>query len=86
MIAQFPTNLYLRGERELHFKGAQSIETKFGSDPKRLLAVARFYMGIERAADAVRIAGYGGPLGARSRRGASTAGDGPSHLAATGRR
>ena len=55
-IAQFPMNLYLRGEREAAFKAAQSIETKFGSDPKRLLAVARFYMGIERAVDAVRVA------------------------------
>ena len=55
-IAQFPMNLYLRGEREAGIKAAQNIETKFGSDPKRLLAVARFYMGIERATDAVRIA------------------------------
>ena len=55
-IAQFPTNLYVRGEREAAFKIAQTLETKFGSDAKRLIAVARFYMGIERAADAVRIA------------------------------
>lgn len=56
LISQFPMNLYLLGEKDAAFKAAQSIETKFGSDPKRLLAVARFYMGIERAADAVRIA------------------------------
>ncbi|HZM99713.1 MAG TPA: tetratricopeptide repeat protein, partial [Pyrinomonadaceae bacterium] len=56
VIAQFPTNLYLKGERDAAFKVAQNIEAKFGSDPKRLLAVARFYMGIERAAEAVRIA------------------------------
>jgi tetratricopeptide (TPR) repeat protein len=55
-IAQVPMNLYLRGERDAAFKAAQAIETKFGSDPKRLLAVARFYMGIERATEAVRIA------------------------------
>ncbi len=55
-IAQFPRNLYLRGERDAALKAAQSIETKFGSDPKRLLAVARFYMEIERASEAVRIA------------------------------
>ena len=42
MIAQIPTNLYLRGEREAAFKAAQNIETKFGTDPKRLLAVAGF--------------------------------------------
>lgn len=56
VIAQFPMNLYLGGEREAAIKVAQSVETKFGSDPKRLLAVARFYMGIERATEAVRIA------------------------------
>jgi tetratricopeptide (TPR) repeat protein len=56
VIAQFPMNVYLSGERDAAFKLAQNIEAKFGSDPKRLLAVARFYMGIERAAEAVRIA------------------------------
>ena len=56
LIAQFPMNLYLLGEKDAAFKASQTLETKFSSDPKRLLAVARFYMGIERAADAVRIA------------------------------
>jgi len=56
VIAQIPMNLYLRGERESAFKAAQNIETKFGSDPKRLLAVAGFYLGVERAADTVRVA------------------------------
>src|SRR5689334_13355987 len=56
VIAQIPTNLYLRGERESAFKAAQNIETKFGSDPKRLLEVAGFYLGIERGAETVRIA------------------------------
>jgi Flp pilus assembly protein TadD len=56
VIAQIPTNLYLRGERAAAFKAAQNIETKFGSDPKRLLAVAGFYLGIERGDEAVRIA------------------------------
>jgi tetratricopeptide (TPR) repeat protein len=56
LIAQFPMNLYLLGEKESAYKAAQNLETKFGSDPKRLLAVARFYMGIERATEAVRIA------------------------------
>src|SRR5678816_4656478 len=51
VIAQIPTNLYLRGERESAFKAAQNIETKFGTDPKRLLAVAGFYLGVERATD-----------------------------------
>jgi tetratricopeptide (TPR) repeat protein len=56
VIAQIPTNLYMRGERAAAFKAAQNIETKFGSDPKRLLAVAGFYLGIERGDEAVRIA------------------------------
>jgi tetratricopeptide (TPR) repeat protein len=55
VIAQIPMNLYLRGERESAFKAAQNIETKFGSDPKRLLAVAGFYLGVERATDTVRV-------------------------------
>ncbi|HSE17070.1 MAG TPA: TPM domain-containing protein [Pyrinomonadaceae bacterium] len=56
VIAQIPTNLYLRGEREAAFKAAQNIENKFGSDPKRLLEVAGFYLGVERGSDTVRIA------------------------------
>ena len=56
VISQIPMNLYLRGERAAAFKAAESIEAKFGSDPKRLLAVAGFYLGIERAADLVRVA------------------------------
>jgi tetratricopeptide (TPR) repeat protein len=56
VIAQIPANLYLRGEREAAFKAAQSIETKFGSDPKRLLAIANFYLGIERGDEALRLA------------------------------
>jgi len=56
VIAQIPMNLYLRGEREAAFKAAQSVEAKFGNDPKRLLDVAGFYLSVERAADTVRIA------------------------------
>jgi tetratricopeptide (TPR) repeat protein len=56
VIAQSPTNLYLRGERAAAFKAAQNIETKFGSDPKRLLAIGGFYLGIERGDEAIRIA------------------------------
>ena len=56
VIAQIPMNLYMRGERDAAFKAAQAIEAKFGSDPKRLLEVAGFYLGIERGAETVRIA------------------------------
>ena len=56
VISQIPMNLYMRGEREAAFKAAQNVEAKFGSDPKRLLAVAGFYMGIEQAGETIRIA------------------------------
>jgi tetratricopeptide (TPR) repeat protein len=56
VIAQIPMNLYLRGEREAALKAAQNVEAKFGNDPKRLLAMAGFYLGIERANDTVRLA------------------------------
>ena len=56
VIAQIPTNLYLRGEREAAYKAAQNIETKFGGDPKRLLEMAGFYLSVERGSDTVRVA------------------------------
>ena len=56
VIAQIPTNLYLRGEREAAFKAAESIEKKFGSDAKHLLAMAGFYLSVERGSDTVRVA------------------------------
>ncbi|HKU75710.1 MAG TPA: TPM domain-containing protein [Pyrinomonadaceae bacterium] len=55
VIAQIPTNLYLRGERDAAIKAAQNVENKFGSNPKRLLEVAAFYLGIERSSETVRI-------------------------------
>lgn len=56
VIAQIPTNLYLRGERAAAFKAAQNVETKFSSEPKRLVAIANFYLGIERGDEAIRLA------------------------------
>ncbi len=55
VIAQIPTNLYMRGEKEAAFKAAQNVEQKFGSNPKRLLEVAGFYLGVERSVDTVRV-------------------------------
>jgi tetratricopeptide (TPR) repeat protein len=55
VIAQIPTNLYMRGERDASVKAAQNIEQKFGSNPKRLVEVGGFYLGIERSADTVRV-------------------------------
>lgn len=56
VISQIPTNLYLRGQRDASFKAAQNIENKFGSDPRRLLAIANFYLNVERGDEALRIA------------------------------
>lgn len=56
VIAQIPTNLYMRGEREAALKTAQKIETKFASDAKRLLTLAGFYLSIERGDETIRLA------------------------------
>ena len=56
VIGQIPANLFLRGQRDAAFEAATKIEKKFGSDPKRLLTLASFYVGIERGDDAVRLA------------------------------
>ena len=56
VIAQIPMNLYARGEHNAAFKAAQSVETKYGSDAKRLLAMASFYLNVERGTEVVRVA------------------------------
>ncbi|HEU4797269.1 MAG TPA: TPM domain-containing protein [Pyrinomonadaceae bacterium] len=56
VIAQIPTNLYMRGERDTAFKAAQQIESKFGNDAKHLLALAGFYLNIERGDETIRLA------------------------------
>jgi tetratricopeptide (TPR) repeat protein len=56
VLAQIPLNLYLRGERDAAFQAAQKVETKFGSDPKRLLTIATFYLGVERGDETLRLA------------------------------
>ncbi len=56
VIAQIPLNLYLRGEREAAFKAAAMIETKHGGEPKRLLALAGFFLGMEQGNEARRLA------------------------------
>jgi tetratricopeptide (TPR) repeat protein/uncharacterized membrane protein YgcG len=56
VISQIPSNLYLRGQGDAAFKAAGAIETKFGADPKRLLTIASFYIGLERGDEAARIA------------------------------
>ena len=56
VIAQIPLNLYLRGEQVTAFKAARLIEAKVTNDPKRLVALAGFYLSIERGDEAARLA------------------------------
>jgi len=55
VIVKIPLNLYLRGEKDAAFTAAQKIETKFGSDPKRLLDLAGFYLRIENGDEVARL-------------------------------
>jgi uncharacterized membrane protein YgcG/tetratricopeptide (TPR) repeat protein len=56
VISQIPLNLYLRGERDAALKAAQTIETKFGGDAKRLVVLSGFYISTEQGAEAARLA------------------------------
>lgn len=56
VISQMPTNLYLRGQHLASLDAAHFIETKIKDDPKRLLAIASFYLSIEEADEAARVA------------------------------
>jgi Flp pilus assembly protein TadD len=56
VIAQIPTNLYVRGEHAAAFKAAQNIEAKYGQNAKRLLNLAGFYLSVERGPDVIRVA------------------------------
>jgi tetratricopeptide (TPR) repeat protein len=56
VIAQIPSNIYLRGQADAAYKIAGKIENKFGSNSKRLLAIVSFYVGIEKGDEAVRVA------------------------------
>ena len=55
VIYQIPMNLYLRGEPAAATKAAHDIEAKFGSDPKRLVILAGFYVTTEQGSEAVRL-------------------------------
>jgi tetratricopeptide (TPR) repeat protein/uncharacterized membrane protein YgcG len=56
VVSQIPLNLYIRGHKDSAIEAAQKIETKFGADPKRLLTIAGFYLGIEEGSEAARLA------------------------------
>ena len=56
VISQIPLNFYLRGEPVAATTAAQTVEAKFGNDPKRLLALSGFYISTEQGAEATRLA------------------------------
>lgn len=56
IIVQFPTNLFLRGQRDAAREIAEMIEEKAGNDAKQIIALAAFYIGIENATNARRLA------------------------------
>ena len=56
VVSQIPLNLFYRGQRNAAIEAAQKIEKKFGADPKRLLTLAGFYLGIEEGNEAARLA------------------------------
>lgn len=56
VLLQIPTNVFLRGERGAAFDIAELIEQKIGDNPKQILGLATFYLGIEYAAAARKLA------------------------------
>lgn len=56
ILLQIPTNVFLRGERVGAFDIAKIIEGKIGDNPKQLLGLATFYLGIEYSTAARQLA------------------------------
>ena len=55
VVSQIPANLFLRGERAAAREATRQIEAKVKDDPKRLLALAGFYLSVEEADEAARL-------------------------------
>ncbi|MBA2733576.1 MAG: TPM domain-containing protein, partial [Acidobacteria bacterium] len=55
VVSQMPSNLFLRGQRTAALAAARLIEAKVKDDPKRLLALAGFFLSVEEADEAARI-------------------------------
>lgn len=56
VISKIPAGLYWRGQREAAFRLAQKIEKTVAAEPARLLAIAAFYLSVESASEAQRLA------------------------------
>ncbi len=56
VLLQFPTNLFFRGERAAALEIARMIEAKAEGNARQLLGLATFYIGVESAAEAERLA------------------------------
>jgi tetratricopeptide (TPR) repeat protein len=56
VVSQIPANLYLLGERDAAFEIAREVEGRASGNAQRLLAVASFYLNVERPDDAARVA------------------------------
>lgn len=56
VIARIPMNLFLRGQRDAAIEAARRAEVMAKLIPNRLLALAQFYLGIENATEANRLA------------------------------
>jgi tetratricopeptide (TPR) repeat protein len=55
VVSQMPLNIFLRGQRTAALAAARLIEAKVKDDPKRLLALAGFFLSVEEADEAARL-------------------------------
>jgi uncharacterized membrane protein YgcG/tetratricopeptide (TPR) repeat protein len=55
VVSQLPLNLFLRGQRTAALEATRLIEAKVKDDPKRLLALAGFFLSVEEADEAARV-------------------------------
>jgi tetratricopeptide (TPR) repeat protein len=56
VVSQLPANLFLRGQAAAALELARAVESKAGADAKRLLTLAAFYVSVEEADEAARVA------------------------------
>ncbi|MCB1024754.1 MAG: hypothetical protein KDB79_10210, partial [Acidobacteria bacterium] len=57
LLVKFPSNLFFRGQRKDAIEVAKLIEEKIGDNQTQLLGLAAFYLSVENASEAKRLAG-----------------------------